>query len=173
MQKWQQAAKPGTGAVWNSIVRYIAVRGSEKEKLESAQLIVNGKITWKSDTDLWSNSDYWASPNETLGKAAGDCEDSAILKMMALRAAGFPRDHLYIVVGMDTATRQAHAVLVARSGGRFWVLDQRTNQVIPDEQFQFFTPVISMGAVQTWVHGYKLLGVWFAPIHRADLGATR
>lgn len=157
-QKWAHAAKSGSGPVWKEMLLKVASRKSEREKLSEVQAVVNHSIGWGTDMSLWGEDDYWSSPNETLKKGCGDCEDYAILKMMILREAGFPQNKLYLVIGLDTAAQQAHAVLVAKSEGRFWVLDQRTDAVIADDKYDFFAPVISMSDAQSWVHGYKLLG---------------
>ena len=151
----------------------VTSKKSDKDKLIVVQKVVNGNIIWGPDSALWGREDYWSSPNETLKKGAGDCEDVAILKMMLLRAAGFSVDNLYLVIGLDTAARQAHAVLIARSDGRFWVLDQRIDAVVADKDYGFFAPVISMGEAQSWVHGYKLLGVWFTTSHSSDLADVK
>src|SRR6476661_6737350 len=46
---------------------------------------VNVTIRQASDWALYRVADYWASPLETLDSGAGDCEDYAILKYVALR----------------------------------------------------------------------------------------
>lgn len=49
---------------------------------------VNGIVRYTSDEELYSSSDYWAYPLETLDHERGDCEDSAILLAALLRALG-------------------------------------------------------------------------------------
>lgn len=168
-EKWQHSAKSGSGLLWDRMLSEVSNQKSEKGKLASVQKIVNHTISWGVDKNLWGQDDYWSSPNETLRKGSGDCEDSAILKMMLLRAAGFPRENLYIVIGLDTVIKQAHAVLVVKSAGRFWVLNQRTDTLVTDDSFLYFAPVVSMNASRTWLHGYKLLGSWFTTRHYEDL----
>lgn len=100
--------------------------------------------------------DRWATPAETLGRAAGDCEDYAVAKMQALKQLGVPERDLFLTVGQDTALRQAHAVLLVRAGSRFWVLDNRSDRLIPDSQFRDFMPTISFRADgKSWFHGYR------------------
>lgn len=40
--------------------------------------------------------DYWSSPDETVAKRAGDCEDFAILKMASLLQTGIPQEKMAI-----------------------------------------------------------------------------
>ena len=168
-EKWRHSAKAGSGIIWDRMLSKVSAGRSEKDRLQSVQKLVNHTITWAPDTYLWGQDDYWSSPDETLRKGSGDCEDSAILKMMLLKAAGFQRENLFLVVGLDTALKQAHAVLVVKSEGRFWVLNQRSDSIVTDDTFAYFAPVVSMSAGQTWLHGYKLLGSWFTTTHSEDL----
>src|SRR5262249_3645995 len=46
---------------------------------------VNMTVKQASDWALYGDADYWASPLQTLDRGAGDCEDYAILKYVALR----------------------------------------------------------------------------------------
>ena len=55
-----------------------------------------------SDQALYGEIDFWASPLATLGRGAGDCEDYAIAKFVALRLAGMSADDLRIVIMRDT-----------------------------------------------------------------------
>lgn len=100
--------------------------------------------------------DRWSTPAETLSKAAGDCEDYAVAKMHALKELGVSERDMFVTVGRDTAVRQAHAVLLLRIGGRYWVMDNRSDRLIPDSQFRDFTPMISFRADgKSWLHGFK------------------
>ncbi len=49
------------------------------------------------DIDNWGVEDYWASPLESLGKGAGDCEDYAIGKYFTLTTLGMPHAKLRMV----------------------------------------------------------------------------
>lgn len=45
----------------------------------------NHNIEYVPDRILYDKQDYWATPEETLEKGAGDCEDIAILKWWILK----------------------------------------------------------------------------------------
>lgn len=46
---------------------------------EEAASWVEGHIKYSSDEELYNLDDYWASPEETLEKGKGDCEDIVAL----------------------------------------------------------------------------------------------
>src|ERR1700752_651257 len=66
-----------------------------------------------SDRAQYGVEDYWASPLATLAAGAGDCEDYAIAKLVALRAAGLPADDLRLIIIREMTTGEDHAVLAA------------------------------------------------------------
>jgi len=121
-------------------------------KLAAVQTEVKHRITWRTDLDGYGISDYWANAGETLTKGVGDSEDIAVVKMQALKAAGFnPRD-LYLSVGRDKS-RGADALLLARADGQFYVLDDRSDRPLTADAYARFVPVITLGQGKTWLHG--------------------
>ena len=125
-------------------------------KLHLVNQWVNSSITYEDDAENWSANDYWATAEQTLNKRAGDCEDIAILKMQILRAAGVPASTMYMTIGSDLAAERAHAVLVVRNNGQFWVLDSTTDTIQMSDGYIDFRPIFSLGATATWLHGYAL-----------------
>jgi predicted transglutaminase-like cysteine proteinase len=55
---------------------------------------LNHRIVFADDALNWGRADHWATPDELLSRGAGDCEDYAIAKYFALRAAGLPAQQL-------------------------------------------------------------------------------
>ena len=86
---------------------------------------VNLAIRPVSDERRFGVADRWSSPLETLSDGSGDCEDYAILKLLALREAGVASDDLKLLIVRDVATRSDHAVAAVRLDGRWLVLDNR------------------------------------------------
>ncbi len=91
---------------------------NEQEKLIHINMFVNQKIRiFGNDIDIWGQSDYWATPLESLGREAGDCEDFSIAKYMFLRELGIPNDKLRLtyvraqIGGPNSRIFQAHMVL--------------------------------------------------------------
>jgi predicted transglutaminase-like cysteine proteinase len=86
---------------------------------------VNLAIAAASDMAQYGVEDKWASPLMTFASGRGDCEDYALAKYAALRAAGFTSDDLRLVIVHLPQSRIDHAVLSVRDEGRWLILDNR------------------------------------------------
>jgi len=73
------------------------------------------QIKYKTDIKHWRKNDYWATPLEFTGTAAGDCEDYAIAKYFALLKLGIPEKKLRIayvkLLRQRTKYEESHMVL--------------------------------------------------------------
>lgn len=90
----------------------------EEKKLKEINEFVNRKILISGeDIDIWGKADYWATPLESIGRGAGDCEDYSIAKYLFLRELGVPNDKLRLtyvraqIGGPHSRIFQAHMVL--------------------------------------------------------------
>jgi len=59
---------------------------------------------------LYGVEDVWSSPLATFANGAGDCEDYAIAKFIALQNVGVSADDLRIVILRDDIREEDHAV---------------------------------------------------------------
>jgi predicted transglutaminase-like cysteine proteinase len=59
-----------------------------RARLGEINRAVNLSIKATSDWSQYGVDDFWSAPLATIEKGAGDCEDYAILKYLALREAG-------------------------------------------------------------------------------------
>ena len=66
-------------------------------KIKAVNDFFNQRLAYMEDIDNWGVEDYWASPLESLGKGAGDCEDYAIGKYFTLTTLGMPHAKLRMV----------------------------------------------------------------------------
>jgi predicted transglutaminase-like cysteine proteinase len=98
---------------------------------------VNLAIRPVSDERRFGIADRWSSPLETIGDGAGDCEDYAIVKLLALRQAGVASHDLKLLIVRDPATRSDHAVVAARLDGRWLLLDNRRFALVDLEFTQY------------------------------------
>lgn len=114
----------------------------------------NAKIRYAEDRELYGQADYWASANTTLKRGAGDCEDIAIAKLQLLAAMGIDRSDMYLTIARDLARNADHAVLVVQLGGRSWMLDNATDQVLDASASYDYRPILSFSAGKKWLHGY-------------------
>lgn len=125
------------------------------EKLRSANDFFNDNILWLSDEKAWNQTDYWATPLETMGKAVGDCEDFTIAKYATLLLMGLPPESLRLVYvkAKRNGLTQAHMVLA-------WYESPLATPLILDnldlaiksatERGDLF-PVFSFNANQLWM----------------------
>jgi predicted transglutaminase-like cysteine proteinase len=93
---------------------------------------VNLAIGLKSDEAHWGVEDYWNSPLETLRSGRGDCEDYAIVKYVALRAAGLARGDVKMVILRNSFPNEYHAVAVVRVNNEWLILDNRSLALVRD-----------------------------------------
>ena len=147
----------GTARVHGKAARFAAALRGEEERttLDAVNRFVNARVAFTDDSRQYGVADRWSSASETLARGRGDCEDYAIAKLALLRRAGFADRDLYFVVLKDLARRADHAVLVVRSGGRFLVLDNGTDQLTDSAAIRDYRPILTFSAGQRFVHGYR------------------
>ena len=126
-------------------------------KLDFVQREIKRRIKWRRDLDGYRVSDYWAQAGETLDRGYGDAEDIAVLKMQALKAAGFNSRDFYLSVGRDRE-RGADTLLLVRVDGTFYALDDRSDHVLTPAEHARFVPVITLGKGTAWLHGKRYAG---------------
>ena len=71
---------------WNQMLQG-ETRQPEREQLTAVNRFFNQQLSFRDDTRIWRQTDYWATPVESLVKGAGDCEDYALAKYFSLRNA--------------------------------------------------------------------------------------
>jgi predicted transglutaminase-like cysteine proteinase len=96
------------------------------DKLVSANVAVNTAIKPMEDEIHYGRVDYWTIPKDGYG----DCEDYALAKRKALADAGLSRRALRIAVA-QLPSGEAHAVLTVATDRGDYVLDNRTNEILP------------------------------------------
>jgi len=123
-------------------------------KLKRVNDFFNRNIVFDDDISIWQQSDYWATPLETIGKGRGDCEDFAIAKYYSLRVLGIPVGKMrliYVKATLETASgplQQAHMVLAyyASPGAEPLVLDNLESRIRPASQRADLHPVFSFNS---------------------------
>ncbi|MCF8149308.1 MAG: transglutaminase-like cysteine peptidase [Sulfuritalea sp.] len=130
----------------------------EKEKLRRINDFFNRRIVFDDDMTIWNQSDYWATPLETIGRGRGDCEDFTIVKYYSLREAGVPVSKLRLVYvkarlsGPDGPYLQAHMVLAyyATPNAEPLVLDNLIPEIKPASQRSELQPIFSFNSEAIW-----------------------
>ncbi|MFT3848314.1 MAG: transglutaminase-like cysteine peptidase [Propionivibrio sp.] len=127
---------------------------AEPAKLKRINDFVNRRIVFEDDRSVWDQSDYWATPLETIGQGRGDCEDFAIIKYVSLRRAGVANDKLRLIYVKatlktpDGPIQVAHMVLAyyATPNAEPLLLDNLEPVIRPASQRADLKPVFSFNS---------------------------
>jgi predicted transglutaminase-like cysteine proteinase len=106
---------------------------------------INLAIRPLRDSAQFGVADIWQSPLMTFANGAGDCEDYAIAKYVALREVGMSADDLKLVIVHDARSGEDHAVTAARIDGEWLILDNRKMLLLTDAQTPELKPLIALG----------------------------
>jgi predicted transglutaminase-like cysteine proteinase len=122
---------------------------------------INLAIRPMSDLAQYGEIDVWSSPLVTWAHGAGDCEDYAIAKLVALRLAGVAAGDLRIVIMRDVIRGEDHAVAAARLDGHWLMLDNRRMAMVEDAQLRNYRPtfVIDQTGIMRYVDAPLLAGL--------------
>jgi predicted transglutaminase-like cysteine proteinase len=112
-----------------------------RARLGEINRAINLAIRPMSDLAQFGQEDVWSSPLVTFYRGAGDCEDYAIAKFVALQMAGIPAEDLRLVVLADTLRGEGHAVAAVRLDGRWLILDNRRMAMVEDMAFRNYRPL--------------------------------
>ncbi len=132
-----------------------------EDKVDRVNVFFNNKIEYVEDQFLWGQTDYWATPLETLGRARGDCEDFAFAKYVSLRLLGVPAEQLRLtyvrarMVDLYRSKTRAHMVLsyYPIAGRQPLVLDSLNPEILPASSRKDLYPIFSFNTEQLWVSG--------------------
>ena len=151
-QRWGAAGTPRFTA-WQTMLS--SVRGtSDAERMKRVNDFFNRQIKFGEDSVIWNQPDYWATPLETLGLGAGDCEDFAIAKYYSLKEVGVSPEKLRLIYvraktgSSDAIAPQAHMVLAyyAQPEAEPLVLDNLINEIRPASRRPDLVPVFSFNS---------------------------
>lgn len=128
------------------------------DKLARINEFINRNIQSADDQAIWGQSDYWATPMETLAKGSGDCEDFSIAKYFSLVHAGIPVEQLRLVYvkarigGPHSDITQAHMVLAyyATPDAEPLVLDNLITDIRPASRRTDLLPIFSFNSQGIW-----------------------
>jgi len=126
----------------------------EPARLRRINDFINRRIVFEDDRSVWNQSDYWATPLETIGQGRGDCEDFAIIKYLSLRHAGIAGDKLRLIYVKatlktpDGPIQVAHMVLAyyATPSAEPLLLDNLEPTIQPASKRQDLKPIFSFNS---------------------------
>jgi len=133
----------------------------EAEKIRAVNDFWNQAVIAAEDVDVWGQTDYWATPLESLGRRRGDCEDYVIGKYFSLVALGIPANKLRFIYvkarmgGPGSPIQIAHMVLGYYSTPNAvpLVLDNLITRIEPAGNRRDLAPVFSFNASGIYVAG--------------------
>lgn len=159
---------------------------ADRERLRMANAFWNTHLRSGEDPAIWGQPDYWATPLESLGKGAGDCEDFVIGKYFTLVALGVaPQKLRFIYVrarlgGPGSSDQVAHMVLgyYETPNAVPLVLDSLISPILPATERRDLTPVFSFNAEGVYVDGRAAapvdrLGRWRDLLQRMEREGIR
>lgn len=131
---------------------------SEQELLSTVNDFMNRRIAFQDDIKVWGVPDYWATPLESLGRGAGDCEDYSIAKYITLLQLGIPNNKLRLIYvrarmgSSASAPTQAHMVLgyFENPDDEPVILDNLISSIRPAARRKDLTPVFSFNSDGLW-----------------------
>ena len=161
LQRYGEPARQAVVA-WRELVA-IADELPESEKLRTVNAFFNRRLRFEDDIDIWQTKDYWATPLQTLGRGAGDCEDFSIAKYMTLRMLGVPADRMRLIYvrarigGPSSDISQAHMVVgyYPTPSAEPLVLDNLITDVRPASRRPDLFPIFSFNGQGLWVGGAR------------------
>jgi predicted transglutaminase-like cysteine proteinase len=129
------------------------------DKLQRVNEFFNRRIAFGEDRQIWGQSDYWATPMETLARSAGDCEDFTIAKYFTLLNLKIPVERLRLVYvkarigGTASSIQQAHMVLTyyETPDAEPLVLDNLISEIRPAGRRPDLQPVFSFNSQGVFV----------------------
>jgi predicted transglutaminase-like cysteine proteinase len=132
---------------------------SASEKIKAVNDFFNKNTRFAEDIIHWKQSDYWATPIETLGSGAGDCEDYTIAKYFTLLRLGVPLEQLRLIYvkaqigGSSSKIFQAHMVLgyYAEPNSIPLILDSLVSELETADKRTDLQPVFSFNSAGLWV----------------------
>ncbi len=160
----QRYGDAGASAVtaWRNVLTQSAGL-AEEVRLRRVNDFFNRRVRFDEDSTIWGQSDYWATPLETLGRAQGDCEDFAIAKYVTLKLVGVPSDKLRLtyvkarIGGPQSTIVQAHMVLsyYPTPDAEPLVLDNLVSDIRPASRRPDLTTIFGFNADGMWVGGAR------------------
>lgn len=148
----------GLNNVENWLETLVAMEDApEAQQLEAMNRFWNQVATGGEDIDIWGVEDYWATPLETLGKGAADCEDYVIGKYFSLIRLGVAPEKLRLVYvrAQVAGSSIAHMVLgyYPQPNAEPLILDNLTGLIRRASQRPDLTPVFSFNSDGVYVSG--------------------
>lgn len=133
-------------AALNELLAEIAGKDVKRQLIEVNRFF--NQFSYREDMNQWGQEDYWATPEEFIGKNGGDCEDYVVAKYFVLRSLGVDDSHLYLTYVKAIRENRAHMVLsyFEKPTSTPLILDNYNPRILPADQRHDLLPVYSFNA---------------------------
>lgn len=160
--KQDMAQSPSVIEKWQSLLERIPSL-PEKEQLIEVNHFFHRHVNYREDINIWNESDYWATPLQTLTRGQGDCEDYSIGKYVSLLQIGVPNERLRLIYvrarigGPSSNVSRPHMVLAYYESpdDEPLILDSLTRDILPASERTDLFPVFSFNSESLWVGGNR------------------
>ena len=129
-----------------------------RARLAAINRSVNFSIKPVSDWAQYGVDDFWSAPLVTLSAGAGDCEDYAVVKYVALREAGIAPDDLRLLILYYPRRRTNHAVVAVHLGEEWLILDNSTLIMVNSSDARHYRPLFVLDHRGVGVFGFGGVG---------------
>jgi predicted transglutaminase-like cysteine proteinase len=129
-----------------------------RARLAEINRAVNFSIRPVSDWAQYGLADFWSTPLVALSAGAGDCEDYAVLKYVALREAGIAPDDLRLLIVYYPRGRTNHAVVAVHLGEEWLILDNSTLIMVNSSDARHYRPLFVLDRRGVGVFGFGGIG---------------
>ena len=132
---------------------------SEEKQLQEVNNFFN-KLLFSSDLKVWKQKDYWATRQEFLNIAQGDCEDYVIAKYFSLRQLGISQEKIFLTYVKAIKYKQSHMVLTyfKTKASTPLVLDNIIKTIKPSTQRKDLRPLFSFNGEKIYMAKQRGLG---------------
>ena len=136
---------------WRNLIR-ISTPAPDLDRLTRVNNYFNQLMRFGEDSEIWGQADYWATPMESLHRAAGDCEDFAIAKYYTLLQTGVLPEKLrltYVRAKLsDFRSPVPHMVLAyyEQPTAEPLILDNLMPEILPASRRGDLTPVFTFNS---------------------------
>src|SRR6266487_4918312 len=129
-----------------------------RARLAAINRSVHFSIKPVSDWAQYGVDDFWSAPLVTLSAGAGDCEDYAVVKYVALREAGIAPDDLRLLILYNPRLRTNHAVVAVHLGEEWLILDNSTLIMVNSSDARHYRPLFVVDHRGVGVFGFGGVG---------------
>jgi predicted transglutaminase-like cysteine proteinase len=125
---------------------------AEADQLRAINDFFN-QMQFVDDIEVWGQEDYWATPVEFLGAAAGDCDDFSIAKYFSLIELGVSDEKMRLVYVKSLTYNQFHMVVAyyETPSSIPIILDNINPNILPATQRGDLVPIYSFNGQHLWL----------------------